>query len=167
MGSTAAQPTVQYIYAQQPTTYQAPTYNYTQPAPIYVNNSNAVAVNAGSYGNSYAYTQPYQYQNYNYTQPTYTNYTSPVAYNYPTYTPNYSYSNYTAPRSYTYPSVALTQIPYTGFDFGSIGDSIYWAMLALFGIAAAYLVLYYTGANAVVRKVALSVDRVRGYRDIS
>ena len=66
----------------------------------------------------------------------------------------------------SYPQVALTQIPYTGFDFGSFGDSIYFAVLAAFGIAAAYLLAYYTGASSLVRKVALKLDTVRGYNNL-
>ncbi len=44
-----------------------------------------------------------------------------------------------------YPSVSLSQIPYTGFDFGPIGDSIYWAALLAFALASAYLLVYYRG----------------------
>jgi hypothetical protein len=40
--------------------------------------------------------------------------------------------------------VSLTQIPYTGFDYGPMGDAIYWMSLLAFAIAAAYLVLYST-----------------------
>lgn len=48
----------------------------------------------------------------------------------------------------TAPYVALTQIPYTGFDFGPVGNSIYWAGLLSFALAAAYLVIYYKGGLA-------------------
>ena len=44
-----------------------------------------------------------------------------------------------------YPSVTLSQIPYTGFDFGTLGDAMYWAMLAVFALAAGYLLVYYKG----------------------
>jgi hypothetical protein len=40
------------------------------------------------------------------------------------------------------PYVSLSQIPYTGFDFGSTGNAIYWTMLVAFAIAGAYLVTY-------------------------
>ncbi|MEK7509447.1 MAG: hypothetical protein AAB605_01920 [Patescibacteria group bacterium] len=43
------------------------------------------------------------------------------------------------------PYVALTQIPYTGFDFGPLGNSIYWLSLMGFAIAGAYLMVYYRG----------------------
>ena len=43
------------------------------------------------------------------------------------------------------PYVALTQIPYTGFDFGTFGNAMYWALLALFAVAISYLVLYFRG----------------------
>ncbi len=56
--------------------------------------------------------------------------------NTPTYTPGYSYN---------YPYVALTQIPYTGLDFGIAGTMLYVAVFALFAIAGAYLLAYYQG----------------------
>ena len=43
------------------------------------------------------------------------------------------------------PYVTLSQIPYTGFDFGSFGDAMYFAALALFALAAGYLLVYYKG----------------------
>ena len=45
----------------------------------------------------------------------------------------------------SYPSVTLSQIPYTGFDFGTVGDAMYFAMLAVFALAAGYLLVYYKG----------------------
>ena len=41
--------------------------------------------------------------------------------------------------------VSLSQIPYTGFDFGPVGNAIYWAALISFALAAAYLLVYYRG----------------------
>lgn len=41
--------------------------------------------------------------------------------------------------------VSLTQIPYTGFDFGVTGNALYWMSLMIFAISAAYLILYYQG----------------------
>ena len=43
------------------------------------------------------------------------------------------------------PSVSLSQIPYTGFDFGILGDSMYWLSLLAFAAAGAYLMIYYRG----------------------
>lgn len=58
-------------------------------------------------------------------------------------------NNYVPPTYYPpvvqQPYVALTQIPYTGFDFGPIGNSIYWASLLSFAVAGAYLALYFRG----------------------
>ena len=48
----------------------------------------------------------------------------------------------------SYPSVTLSQIPYTGFDLGTMGDMLYWAFLALFALAAGYLTVYYKGGMA-------------------
>ena len=41
------------------------------------------------------------------------------------------------------PYVSLTQIPYTGFDFGPIGNAAYWAGLVSVALAGAYLAVYY------------------------
>lgn len=38
--------------------------------------------------------------------------------------------------------VSLTQIPYTGFDYGTMGNMIYWLSLMGFAVAAAYLTVY-------------------------
>ena len=88
-------------------------------------------------------------------------YVAPVTYatpqyNVQAYVPSYSYSSpsyvYTNPAPYyapvnpvvnPSPYVALTQIPYTGFDFGPFGNAMYWIVLAGFAIAGAYLLVYY------------------------
>lgn len=52
------------------------------------------------------------------------------------------------------PYVSLTQIPYTGFDMGPIGNAMYWVALLSFAIAGAYLAVYYipqTGLLAFAR----------------
>lgn len=46
------------------------------------------------------------------------------------------------------PYVSLSQIPYTGFDFGATGNAIYWAGLLSFALAIAYLAIYYKGGLA-------------------
>ncbi len=43
------------------------------------------------------------------------------------------------------PYVSLTQIPYTGFDFGPFGNAIYWTTLASFALALGYLAIYFKG----------------------
>jgi hypothetical protein len=64
-------------------------------------------------------------------------------------TPSYVAPSYIAPAPiYTQPaspSVSLTQIPYTGFDYGPVGDAIYWMGLLAFALAGAYLMIYYRG----------------------
>jgi hypothetical protein len=62
--------------------------------------------------------------------------------------PTYQPPVYVPPQVTPPPYVALTQIPYTGFDFGPVGNSIYWAGLLSFALAAAYLVIYYKGGLA-------------------
>lgn len=49
------------------------------------------------------------------------------------------------PPTYNPPYVSLTQIPYTGFDFGPIGNAMYWVSLLGFAAAGAYLMIYYRG----------------------
>lgn len=39
-------------------------------------------------------------------------------------------------------SVYLSEIPYTGLDLGPVGTVIYWALLIIWSLAAAYLVLF-------------------------
>ena len=45
----------------------------------------------------------------------------------------------------TYPptNISLDQIPYTGFDFGVIGNTLYWFAIALFAVGAGYMIVYY------------------------
>lgn len=59
---------------------------------------------------------------------------------------NYSnnYDTYYAQQPY----VHLTQIPYTGFDFGPMGNAIYWMTLMVLAIGGAYLLVYQKGMRA-------------------
>jgi hypothetical protein len=122
-----------------------------QPINI-VNNNNNVNTNTNTnYTPSVStvvpiYQTPVQYPvQYTYPQ----TYTYPV-YNYPTYTPVYTPTYYTPPTTYytPSPSVSLSQIPYTGFDFGPVGNAVYWLSLLAFAAAGAYLLVYYSG-NAI------------------
>ncbi len=47
-------------------------------------------------------------------------------------------------------SVYLSQIPYTGLDLGPVGTIVYWLMLVIWSLAAAYLVLF--GGLPVMRR---------------
>ena len=69
------------------------------------------------------------------------------SYGYPNYQyPNYQYQNYQYPQfNANYPYISLTQIPYTGIDFGSAGNALYWAALLAFALAGGYLLVYQTG----------------------
>ena len=60
--------------------------------------------------------------------------------------------------------VALSQIPYTGFDFGTFGNAIYWMGLLSFAVAASYLVFYYRGG---VSNFVPSILGARIHRSIS
>ena len=53
--------------------------------------------------------------------------------------------SYIAPVAPIAPYVSLSQIPYTGFDFGPFGNALYWMGLLAFAVAGAYLVVYYQG----------------------
>ncbi len=68
-------------------------------------------------------------------------------------TANYA-TNYVAPVSYVAPAVyaqsatpavSLSQIPYTGLDYGPVGNAIYWLSLLSFAVAAGYLIVYFRG----------------------
>ena len=99
----------------------APTY--AQPATAYV----SPVVQTVPYYTAQAYVPSYPA----YTSPSYV-YTAPAPY----YAP-------VNPVVNPSPYVALTQIPYTGYDFGPFGNAMYWIVLAGFAIASAYLVVYY------------------------
>ena len=43
--------------------------------------------------------------------------------------------------------ISLSQIPYTGFDAGLLGNALYWLSLISFAVAGAYLVVYYLPRN--------------------
>ena len=65
------------------------------------------------------------------------------------------------------PKVRLTQIPYTGFDFGPLGNSIYWLALGLFAFSLAYLIVYsqtgfFGSIQNLLRSTALRIDSIRG-----
>lgn len=62
-------------------------------------------------------------------------------------------------NAYVYPSVTLSQIPYTGFDFGTMGDAMYWASLMVFALAAGYLLVYYNGGMVAFAGSMIPVRR--------
>ncbi len=70
----------------------------------------------------------------------YPGYTYTNTYAYPLHT----YSAYSYPSAgYVYPTqVQLNQIPYTGFDFGSVGNALYWLAMIFVAAAGAYLIVY-------------------------
>lgn len=56
---------------------------------------------------------------------------------------------YVPPSPPVYPPyVTLTQIPYTGFDLGTVGSTLYWFSILVFALAAGYLAVYYLPAFA-------------------
>ncbi|HEY4487232.1 MAG TPA: hypothetical protein VI483_00535, partial [Candidatus Paceibacterota bacterium] len=55
---------------------------------------------------------------------------------------NYAPSYTVTPPPTPAPYVSLSQIPYTGFDYGPIGNAMYWGALLSFAAAAGYLLVY-------------------------
>ena len=147
-------PAVYSAPQQQQQQQQVQSIAQAQPINIVNNNTNTnTNVNTVTPSTSTVvpiYQTPVQYpvqytypQNYNYQ-----------AYNYPSYTPVYT-PTYVAPS----PSISLSQIPYTGFDFGPVGNAMYYLSLLAFAAAGAYLLVYYSG-NAMSFATA-------GFRTIS
>lgn len=138
--------------------YNTPTY-YTTPVvysnPVY---TNPVVYTTPTYSYVTPITQTIPQYNVQYTYPQTYSYNYPYNYNYPAsyynYTPQYT-AQYTPPaqtyQAPTTPYVALTQIPYTGFDFGPIGNALYWLSLIGFAVAGAYLMIYYLSRFAAIR----------------
>lgn len=96
------------------------------------------------------------------------------SYNYPQ---NYQYPNYQYPAQYpqyqqfsaSYPYISLTQIPYTGIDFGSAGNMLYWAALLAFALAGGYLLVYQAGVMLLsfVGEVKLAMhNQLRAIRSL-
>jgi len=116
---------------QTPVVYNTPTQTSVAGQPIVINNNNN-NTNTNTNNNSapvtqVVNTQPQHIVDYVYpTTPTYTTYRTPIV-------------------AAAMPAVSLSQIPYTGFDFGPVGDAIYWMGLLAFAVAAAYLLVYYRG----------------------
>ncbi|MFZ2886310.1 MAG: hypothetical protein WA021_00645 [Minisyncoccia bacterium] len=66
----------------------------------------------------------------------------------------------------TTPYVSLTQIPYTGFDLGPIGNAMYWVGLAVFAMGAAYLATYYVPQLLTAQAGAFAGIRTRAYAPV-
>ena len=58
------------------------------------------------------------------------------------YAPSYTVAPTYPVASTPAPYVALSQIPYTGFDYGPVGNAIYWTAILAFAAAAGYLLVY-------------------------
>lgn len=63
----------------------------------------------------------------------------------------------------TQPYVSLTQIPYTGFDFGPIGNAMYWMALLSVAAAGGYLLVYYKGGVLALAGLTASQSNFRSY----
>ncbi|MDP2648533.1 MAG: hypothetical protein Q8P19_01395, partial [bacterium] len=58
-------------------------------------------------------------------------------------------------------SVSLSQIPYTGFDLGPIGNALYWLSLLSFAVAGAYLLVYYRGGMLTLASAFMAQRKPR------
>jgi hypothetical protein len=85
----------------------------------------------------------------------------PIAYTPPTtstvYLNTYAPPTYVPHTSY----VALSQIPYTGYDFGPVGNAIYWISIMLVAFSGAYLIVYYRGGAFALATEMLSSRKNR------
>jgi hypothetical protein len=60
-----------------------------------------------------------------------------------TYRNQQVYGTYPTGYGYGTERVTLSQIPYTGFDFGTTGDAVMWLSIMSLAASAAYLLYYY------------------------
>ncbi|MCR4325490.1 MAG: hypothetical protein NUV59_01640, partial [Patescibacteria group bacterium] len=75
-------------------------------------------------------------------------------------------SNSCQTQSYSQPyvagsSVSLSQIPYTGFDLGPVGNALYWLSLLSFAVAGAYLLVYYRGGMLTLASAFMAQRKPR------
>lgn len=145
-----------------------PTYAYVPPAPIYPTYQQPAPYCTITISNNYGYGNMYgqatlTWYSSNATSATINPYVGSVptsgsrtvSYGNTTYTMTVwgqggsatCQTQYAAPIAFapTTPYVSLSQIPYTGFDFGPVGNALYWISLAVVAIAGAYLVVYFRG----------------------
>lgn len=167
------------------------TASYTPPAPTYPTYpAPYCTIHQAQYG-SYGYGTNQAYLSWTSTnaQSAYLSNYGSVSVNgsqtvYPSYTTTYTLTVYgyngqqatcqTTVYANTYvpttPYVSLTQIPYTGFDFGPVGNAMYWAALAIFAIGGAYLAVYYlprlVSGKAGIPTLALSGSYKRSFAPV-
>jgi hypothetical protein len=146
------------IVNSAPLTYATPQYPivYTQPAPychIYQASAasgygvNAFYLSWNSQNATSAYLSNVGSVNVNGTKTVWP--TGSMTYTLTVYGSNGQSANcHTTVSAYSAPYVSLTQIPYTGFDFGTFGNAMYWVTLAAFALGAGYLAVYYIPALA-------------------
>jgi len=53
--------------------------------------------------------------------------------------------------------ISLSQVPYTGFDFGPFGNTVYWMTLLALAGGAAYFVLFYRGGALNIARETFSM----------
>lgn len=154
-------------YHAQPTR-QNPVYIPNQPAPVYqatpVSNNTVItntsidnSINDSFNDNSYNdYSINGSFNNYNSNNTAVAiggtwGSVTPIASVTPGHTiaaviPSYTHTTYVPPVVRANPQyVALSQIPYTGFDLGPVGNTIYWMSLMSIAAAGAYLLVYFKG----------------------
>ncbi len=121
--------------------YQAQSYGSYGARPVYLSwsSSNAQSAYLSNYGSVAVNGSQTVYPTYS------TTYTLTV-YGYngqqATCQTTVQMNSYVPPVPTT-PYVSLTQIPYTGFDFGTVGNAMYWAGLAIVALGGAYLAVFF------------------------
>lgn len=143
-----AQHPVQYTFPRPVCTITASNvYGYNQPVTLSWSSQNATSAYLSPTGGNVALSGSMTVTTVGYTTYTLTvtgqggsatcqatvNATYPVS----TYAPSY-----TVPPQAAAPYVSLSQIPYTGFDYGPFGNAMYWMALLAFAAAAGYLIVY-------------------------
>src|SRR3990167_8322781 len=136
---------VQYVYPQQPTYPTQNTYCVLSASPSSITNGQASYLTWSSTGATSAWlsdgigqvavngslaVRPNNSKMYTLTVSGYGGTNTCTAY-------------VTVQGSY----VSLSQIPYTGFDAGLLGNALYWLSLVSFAVAGAYLTVYYLPRN--------------------
>ncbi len=143
----------QAVYYPYNNTYTLTVYGPGGTATCSTNNPYYATqyYNNYNYGYNNGYNNSYSYDSYAY--PLYNSYATPVV-------------TYTTP---TYQYVKLAQTPYTGFDYGPVGNMLYWLGMIVVALAGAYLIVYYRGWQfaSLSREVAQAArNQIRIVRSI-
>lgn len=51
-------------------------------------------------------------------------------------------------------TITLSQVPYTGFDLGTVGEIAYWSFLALVALFGTYMLAFKRVQNPIAKKLS-------------